>query len=392
MSTTCPYCLAPMDATPFDAGVCGACGRTTSDVPQASLPTAPVDEARVWFAMAGRERVGPLSATELASLRQAGALEEQAFVWRPGMETWQPLTDVAELSMRERAPTPPPPPVASGPGAPLSAPTTGGAAARLDVFRSVPDSSLIRQASTGDTTNAVIAASGAKRSRLPTMILAAVAVFGVAGGSAWLSLRRVPVEVAAPRPVVAPPALVDVAQVAPLDDAAAGILAGGSAVGKRAGREGTKAAGTLAGLVPVDAEASGAKPVAELALLEAARAERPATVKQPVSADDGLDALRSGPDVRAVARRIGQARPAFESCAMATRRREPDLVVGKVVVTATVEPSGHVSKVVFDKPGLDGSDVGRCLSRAVSGLSMPPFRGEAASVDIPLMIGSGGAV
>jgi hypothetical protein len=67
------------------------------DVPQASMPVVPVDEARVWFAMAGRERVGPLSVTELGSLRQAGALEETSFVWRPGMEAGTPLAVVAAV-------------------------------------------------------------------------------------------------------------------------------------------------------------------------------------------------------------------------------------------------------------------------------------------------------
>jgi hypothetical protein len=354
------------------------------------MPSVPVDEARVWFAMAGRERVGPLSLAELASLRQAGALEETSFVWRPGMEAWQPLAEVAGFA-KAPAGAPLQPPVAGG-SAPLASPTTGGAAARLDVFGAVPDAPRLRQASSGDTTNAVIAASGARRSRLPALLLGAGLGVSIVGGAAWLSLRRIPAAVvSAPLPAAAAP-VVDVARVAPLDDDAARILSGGAGAGGGARRPGhvPKGDAALAELVPVDAEPAS-PPATQLALLEAARAERPAPGRQAAAADDGVDAVRAGPDPRAVARRVGQARTALEACAVAARRREPDLVVGKVVVTATVEPGGRVGKVQFDKPALEASEVGRCLSRVVSGLVMPPFRGESASVDIPLMIGSGGA-
>jgi hypothetical protein len=357
-----------------------------------ALPSVPLDEARVWFAMAGRERIGPLSAVELASLRQAGALEEQAFIWRPGMETWQPLAEVPEFFKAPNGASAVPPPV-SVPSAPLSAPTTGGAAARLDAFGAVPDAPRLRQASAGDTTNAVIAASGARRSRLPALLLGVGLVVAVVGAATRLSLRRIPSDVTSP-PISAAAPAVDVAQVAPLDEAAARILAGGegaAAPARRPGRDAAKGDAVLAGLVPAEADGASPTPGAQLALLEAARNDNPVAGRPAPAPDDGFDAVRAGPDARGVARRIGQARGAFENCAIAARRREPDLVLGKVVVSATIEPSGRVSKVAFDKPALENSDVGRCLARVVSGLAMPPFRGEPASVDIPLMIGSGGA-
>jgi len=383
----CSRCGQPL-ATDVAGPACALCAQAPllDDAPRTFVPEPPAAEARVWFAMAGRERVGPLTASELTSLRVAGALDGRSFVWRPGLEAWQLLSDVPELSAGASAAAWSPPPLPSEGDAPLSAPTTGGAAARVDAFAAAPDAPSLRGPSKGDTTNAVIAASGARRSRVPQLLLGGGAVLLVLAGALFMSLRAPP-PVVTPAHVSAAPAPVDAAAVAPLDDKAVAILTGDApaAGGVNARRRGeTKNHGDdgLAGLVPEVSDGPSA------AQLEASLKDRPAAARQPVASDEAVDVVRHGPDARQVARRIAQAHGAFEDCALKARRREPDLAIGKVVVSATIDPTGRVTNVAFDKPALDGSDVGRCLARVVRGLTMPPFRGESASVDIPLMIGS----
>lgn len=52
----------------------------------------------VWFVIRSRKKFGPFSAAEIVGQLQRKAIDSNAFVWRPGFETWQRLSGVREFS------------------------------------------------------------------------------------------------------------------------------------------------------------------------------------------------------------------------------------------------------------------------------------------------------
>ncbi|MCU0756772.1 MAG: RDD family protein [Xanthomonadales bacterium] len=71
-----------------------------------------------YYADLSRQRQGPVSAEQLASLYAQGLVNAESLVWRQGMPNWQPLNSVAgELGLSAPAPyaAPPPPPPAPSP-------------------------------------------------------------------------------------------------------------------------------------------------------------------------------------------------------------------------------------------------------------------------------------
>lgn len=50
-----------------------------------------------WYAIKNKKH-GPIETAEMKRLLQAGSIEAKTFVWREGMESWRPLSDVEELS------------------------------------------------------------------------------------------------------------------------------------------------------------------------------------------------------------------------------------------------------------------------------------------------------
>ena len=51
-----------------------------------------------WFCKAGSTKIGPLSTGQLRDMHQRGALTNETPVWRDGMESWLPLSDVRGLA------------------------------------------------------------------------------------------------------------------------------------------------------------------------------------------------------------------------------------------------------------------------------------------------------
>ncbi|NYZ62331.1 RDD family protein [Luteimonas deserti] len=61
-----------------------------------------------YYADASNARQGPLAATELLGLRQAGRIGDETLVWRDGLDQWQPLRTLAHELDTAGAPAPPP--------------------------------------------------------------------------------------------------------------------------------------------------------------------------------------------------------------------------------------------------------------------------------------------
>ncbi len=69
-----------------------------------------------YYADLSRQRQGPVSAEQLASLYAQGLVTAESLVWRQGMPNWQALSSVAsELGLLAPAPSAPPPPPAASP-------------------------------------------------------------------------------------------------------------------------------------------------------------------------------------------------------------------------------------------------------------------------------------
>jgi uncharacterized RDD family membrane protein YckC len=82
-----------------------------------------------YYADAQRRQIGPVPASELVRLHQAGQVDDATLVWREGLANWQPLGTVrAELGLE--APVPPAPaPEAALPPADAAAPAAMAATA-----------------------------------------------------------------------------------------------------------------------------------------------------------------------------------------------------------------------------------------------------------------------
>jgi uncharacterized RDD family membrane protein YckC len=76
-----------------------------------------------YYADLSRQRQGPVSAEQLASLYTQGLVTAESLVWRQGMPNWQPLMSVAaELGIASAPVAAPPPPPAANPYGYASAP------------------------------------------------------------------------------------------------------------------------------------------------------------------------------------------------------------------------------------------------------------------------------
>ncbi len=76
-----------------------------------------------YYADLSRQRQGPVSAEQLASLHAQGLVNDESLVWRQGMPNWQALNSVAaELGIASRPVALPPPPPSANPYGYASAP------------------------------------------------------------------------------------------------------------------------------------------------------------------------------------------------------------------------------------------------------------------------------
>lgn len=88
-----------------------------------------------YYAAAGGQQHGPLSADELAALARSAAIGPQTLVWREGLDQWTALAQVAaELGLPAMAA---PPPVAFAPG-PYAAPYSHAGSGPAPITQPIP--------------------------------------------------------------------------------------------------------------------------------------------------------------------------------------------------------------------------------------------------------------
>src|SRR5512147_2849658 len=113
---------APAAAAP-PAGEAAQGGAPPGEAPAAAGPGGE------WYVAVDDQQVGPLDASAVKGKWESGEVGPDSLVWKPGLEDWKPLSQVAELqqflspvprpSVRPRASARPPPPAAAP--APLAA-------------------------------------------------------------------------------------------------------------------------------------------------------------------------------------------------------------------------------------------------------------------------------
>lgn len=299
----------------------------------------------------------------------------------------------------------------------------GGAAAKAqqkDPFQSVPDAPGLAPVDQAENTNAIIRASGARQRNtgsVVALVLSLLVILGVSGYFAAIQLNEVEPEPAAaveparreaPRPV-------DLSEVGELDAAQLDILTGEAKrreeeearqaaarrqAAERRRRQDDSVAAALLGLDDDGAIKSVREDVAkedvtpeQLALLERMRADRrPGTGAPEFFVKDDLEVRRTGtggPDPANIARKIADNQPAIAQCIAASLRRSPNQKLGKVTITATIAPSGVVTRADFPDRHFGETDLGSCLQRAIKGIVFAPFDGQAHDVEIPLVLGAG---
>lgn len=297
-----------------------------------------------------------------------------------------------------------------------------------DPFAAVPDAPDFEPPAPGETTNAILQAAGAKSRNVGRVVATLVLVGVVGAGAAYLALAGDDRTPAVPEPAEvvdsdkdAPAA--DWTRVNELDSAQLDILTGGAnrktaeedaspreAERRRPGsvRNARKGDAELAALVPRDVDDAGAiktvrraqpdleltpEQLAAMARINAEARPRGGVAPRPLVKDDAVDAPRmagDGLDPQVVARKIAEVQPGIENCIASALRREPNLRLGKVVITATILPSGPVQKAVFDKPSVADTDLGACLRRVIKGIVFPAFSGGPQDVEIPFVLGASG--
>jgi hypothetical protein len=103
---------------------------------------------------------------------------------------------------------------------------------------------------------------------------------------------------------------------------------------------------------------------------------------QPAAAGPAL-----APEV--LKKKLDESMPALQGCLDQALQRDPALHVGKVVILATVAPSGSVTSTRIDKRTVDQSPLGACLKTATRNIQFPSFNGMAIPVDIPIVVAEG---
>lgn len=439
--------------------------------------TASVSDAKEWFFLDAGEQLGPFTVAVLREKAKAGRLQPRTYVWREGMPDWLRLETLPELRTLIEEPVavaePPdlssedfheerteigvlalfddePPEEAStdAPERPTAAPLkkddawadeladglagdVGDLGRRLlgadapvdfakspkpDPFANVPDAEGFVEAAPGETTNAVIQASGArerKTGRLVAGVLVGVVVVGLLVWFGGQSGVFVPPEPPPRKEPLAP--TVDWTKVEAMDDSALGVLSGEAKKKEEDARRRAAAqrrdAEELAGLIPQDVDDRGAikranndapavglslQQQADLARLREERASGggPGGARPRQFVETGFDvrsASSDGPDGKGVARKVAEAQPAIGNCVGHALRRNPSQKLGKVTVVATVGASGIVTRAEFrdDRSGVATGELGECVRRVIKGIVFPAFDGDAVDLEIPLVLSGG---
>jgi hypothetical protein len=273
-----------------------------------------------------------------------------------------------------------------------------------DPWASVPDASSFHVASPVESTSAILGKTGAAKNSYGRLVAALVAVLVVVAVGVVVASRAgdPTLEGGVGRREAA-----DTVDWSKIDKDGREIRFGPEEVdpttGKKRGQKrhggdddhsgASASASQRAKRAQQDLEAAPELTPEQMALLLEAQADRPraggmATASQ-LKLDGGMEFQTAGGriDPKAMNAAIAKAQPALSSCITNALRRDPGRKLRKVRVTATVEPSGVISKAVFDKPEAVEGELGECLRKTVKGIVFPAFEGGAADIVIPIAMG-----
>jgi predicted Zn finger-like uncharacterized protein len=133
---------------------------------------------------------------------------------------------------------------------------------------------------------------------------------------------------------------------------------------------------TAAAAAKADAQQSKAKPPPDKPAPAAAPAE-PAAAKS------------SGLTSRQVRRKLNESKGALQACVDQALRLDPNLHVGRILITTRIAPTGQVTAAKIDKSTVDGSPLGACLKRATRRIVFPSFTGDPFEAQIPVVVTAG---
>lgn len=95
-----------------------------------------------------------------------------------------------------------------------------------------------------------------------------------------------------------------------------------------------------------------------------------------------------GLDEEQVVKVVGQSQSAFQNCIETELKKNPNMKVGKIVIAATVAPSGTVTKADIDRKDVSMSNLGECLKSRARRMVFSSFEGDETELQIPLMVTS----
>jgi predicted Zn finger-like uncharacterized protein len=134
-----------------------------------------------------------------------------------------------------------------------------------------------------------------------------------------------------------------------------------------------RAARAAAAAAKAEAQQSKARPPPEKPTPATAPAE-PAAAKS--------SGLTSGQ----VRRKLNESKGALQGCVDQALRLDPNLQVGRILITTRIAPTGQVTAAKIDKSAVDGSPLGACLKRATRRIVFPSFTGDPFEVQIPIVV------
>jgi outer membrane biosynthesis protein TonB len=137
------------------------------------------------------------------------------------------------------------------------------------------------------------------------------------------------------------------------------------------------------GLAPPEGEAN--KELQQLYADSAKQDVGPEARKDAEVADKDT-AAQAGPSQEVIDRVVRKAQGAFEGCIAQALRKGARFREGKAVLTATLAPSGTVTKAEFDRKDVENSEMGRCIKARARKLAFPRFSGNEVDVEIPLIL------
>jgi hypothetical protein len=400
----CDRCGQPLLLEgPASAGLrvqCPSC-LSTVDVP---VPAEEVPAQPRWFAMVRGSQVGPMGLGPLEALIRAGEVTAKTFLWCEGMAEWRRAEGLPQLASLLAATRPPKPAntadlsqLFSDLDLTVSRPMEASAVEQMLAGKRRPQP-VLRGPKTGrrqqDWDDPAEDPRRFRRNSPWKVAIALVLALAlpVAGLYALSTLRVVPLEVSR----------VDETTGARVQEpvfsakGARGIkdlLLGKTSAGPAPTRESSRNPSHRPEAPRPAAEAALAKPAAPPE--PKASPELKALYREGSKQDIGppkLPAARaptpagSGPDSPALSRVVAQSSPAFQFCIEQQLKKNPRFRGGKILLLATIGPSGIVKQARVDRKDIDSSDLGDCLKSRARRLVFPAFTGDDVEVQIPLVL------